>query len=117
MPESKGAVLVVEDIPQVRAMAVSIMEGLGCTVFDTYNGQHALALLEAHPEIQVLFADVRMPGMSGTELAEAAQRLRPDLRVVLTSGYVSRQDAPADIPFVPKPWRAQDLAGAVAGHA
>src|SRR3982751_1766596 len=113
MPLSKVAVLVVEDMPQTRATAVGIMEALGGTVFDAYNGQQALKLLQAHPKIQVLFADVRMPGMSGTELAEAAQRLRPDLRIVLTSGYVGPQDVPADIPFVPKPWRADAIAEVV----
>src|SRR3954454_12496538 len=102
MPMSKVAVLVVEDLPQVRATAVRIMEDLGCEVFDAYNGQQALELLEAHPEIQVLFTDVRMPRMSGPELAEVAQRLRPYLKIVLTSGYVSRTDVPADIPFVSK---------------
>src|SRR5215204_4258587 len=113
MPMSKVAVLVVEDVPQVRATAVRIMQDLGCTVFDAYNGHQALKLLQAHPEITVLFTDVRMPGMSGTELAEAAQRLRPDLKIVLTSGYVGPRDVPADVTFVPKPWRAQDLAEAV----
>src|SRR3954464_4561464 len=107
------AVLVVEDMPQVRATAVRIMEDLGCEVFDAYNGQQALELLQAHPEIEVLFADVRMPGMSGTELAEAAQRLRPDLQIVLTSGYVGQKDVPADITFVPKPWRVDAIAEAV----
>ncbi len=82
-------------------------------MFDAYNGHQALKLLQAHPEIQVLFADVRMPGMSGTELAEAAQRLRPDLKIVLTSGYVSPKDVPINIHFVPKPWRADDIAEAV----
>src|SRR5215216_7724466 len=113
MPMSKVAVLVVEDVPQARATAVGIMQDLGCTVFDAYNGHQALKLLQAHPEIEVLFTDVRMPGMSGTELAEAAQRLRPDLKIVLTSGYVGPRDVPADIPFVPKPWRAQDIAEVV----
>src|SRR3954466_4155477 len=113
MPMSNVAVLVVEDVPQVRATAVRIMEDLGCAVFDAYNGHQALKLLQAHLEIQVLFTDVRMPGMSGTELAEAAQRLRPDLKIVLTSGYVSPRDVPADITFVPKPWRVDAIAEAV----
>jgi CheY-like chemotaxis protein len=113
MPMSKVAVLVVEDMPQARATAVGIMQALGCTVFDAYNGHQALKLLQAHPEIQVLFTDVRMPGMSGTELAETAQRLRPDLRIVLTSGYVGPRDVPADITFVPKPWRMDAIAEAV----
>ena len=113
MSKNKVAVLVVEDAPQVRATAVRIMQDLGCEVFDAYNGHQALKLLQAHPEIEVLFADIRMPGMSGTELAEAAQRLRPDLKIVLTSGYVSPRDVPADITFVPKPWRVDAIAEAV----
>ena len=113
MPMSKVAVLVVEDVPQVRATAVRIMQDLGCEVFDAYNGHQALKLLQAHPEIEVLFADIRMPGMSGTELAEAAQRLRPDLKIVLTSGYVGPREMPADITFVPKPWRVDAIAEAV----
>src|SRR3954464_13550392 len=103
------AVLVVEDVPQIRATAVQMFQELGCEVFDAYNGQGALKILEARPEIQVLFADVHMPGMSGPELAQAARRLRPDLKVVLTSVYVSRDEVPGDIPFVPKPWRTGDL--------
>jgi CheY-like chemotaxis protein len=107
------AVLVVEDVPQIRATAVQLFQELGCEVFDTYNGQSALKILEARPEIQVLFADIRMPGMSGPELAQVARRLRPDHRIVLTSGYVSREDVPVGIPFVPKPWRTGDLADVV----
>src|SRR3954449_5675430 len=113
MPKCSVAVLVVDDVPQVRATAVRIMEDLGCEVFDAYNGHQALKLLQAHPEIEVLFTDVRMPGMSGTELAEAAQRLRPDLKIVLTSVYVGPKDVPAHIPFVPKPWRVDAIAEAV----
>ena len=113
MPRDTVVVIVVEDVPQVRATAVRIMEDLGCEVFDAYNGRDALKLLRAHPDIEVLFADVRMPGMSGTELAEAALRLRPDLRIVLTSGQATRNDLPAVFPFVPKPWRTRDIAQAV----
>ena len=106
------AVLVVEDIPQVREAAVQLIEELGCTVFDAYNGDQALRILRAHDEIRVLFADVRMPGMSGVELAKTAQRLRPDLHIVLTSGYVGPDDVPEDVVFVPKPWRAAEIAEA-----
>ena len=107
-------VLVVEDIPQVREAAVRIIEELGCRVFDAYNGDQALTILRAHDEIRVLFTDVRMPGMSGVELAEAARRLRPDLHIVLTSGYVGRDEVPEDVAFVPKPWRVAQLAEAIA---
>ena len=112
---NRGAVLVVEDMPQVRATAVQIFEEIGCQVFDAYNGRQALQLLEQHPEIKVLFADVRMPGMSGPELAEAARRLRPDLRVVLTSAYLGQDAVEDGIPFVPKPWHVSELRAAVFG--
>ena len=107
------AVLVVEDVPQVRATAVRILQGLGCDVVDAYNGDDALKRLRARPDINVMLADVRMPGLSGPELAQAARRLRPDLRVILTSGYVTAKDVPEDVVFVAKPWRASDLAKAV----
>ena len=103
-------VLVVDDDPRVRATAVSMLRRMGCKVLDAYSGPKALEVLEAHPEIDVLFADVRMPGMSGPELADEARRLRPDLNVVLTSGYVGKEQVPEDIPFVPKPWRLETLA-------
>ena len=107
------AVLVVEDVPQIRATAVQLFQELGCAVFDAYNGQSALKILEARPEIEVLFADVRMPGMNGPELAHVARRLRPDLKIVLTSGYVGKEHVPDGIPFVPKPWRTEALADVV----
>src|SRR3954454_17949196 len=103
------AVLVVEDLPQIRATAVQLFEELGCAVFDAYNGHGALKILEARPEIQVLFADARMPGMSGPELAQVALRLRPDLKVILTSVCVSRDVIANVIGFVPYPWRTVDL--------
>ena len=110
---NKPPVLVVEDMPHVRAAAVEIFEELGCPVFDAYNGEQALSILKKHDEIRVLFADIRMPGMSGVELAQAAQRLRPDLHVVLTSGYVGRDEVPENVAFVPKPWRFSEVANAV----
>lgn len=110
---NRVAVLVVEDMPQVRATAVRVLEEVGYEVYEAYNGQAALEVLDACPEIDILFSDVRLPGMSGPELAYAARRRRPDLRVVLTSGYVGREDVPEDMPFLSKPWRPQDFASAV----
>src|SRR4051812_25105008 len=94
-------ILVVDDDPRTRETAVSLFEALGFEVLDTYSGADALSLLSRHPDIEVLFTDVRMPGMSGTELAQKARRVRPDLHVVLTSGYPGEAPLP-DIPFVPK---------------
>jgi CheY-like chemotaxis protein len=110
---AKPSVLVVEDNPMSRATAIAMFETLGFTVFDAYDGHHALALLEARPEIGLLFIDVRMPGMSGPELAKVVRKRRPDIKLLLTSGYVGPEGVPSDLPFVPKPWRVDQVARAV----
>jgi CheY-like chemotaxis protein len=107
--DERMAVLVVDDNPAQRATAVDILQVLGCKVYDAYNGRDALRLLDLHPEIGLLFADIRMPGMTGEELAEAAMRIRPDVKIVLTSGFVDRVTVEG-ANFVPKPYRLDDLA-------
>ena len=119
MPRGSGrhheefAVLVVEDNPMVRANAVHLFQDLGFSVFDAYNGAEALRLIRTHREIGLLFLDVRMPGMSGPELAKIAVRIRPRLKIVLTSGYVDQRALPEEIPFVPKPWRVDQVSEAI----
>lgn len=105
-------VLVVDDVPLVRATATRILRELGHAVLDAWNGPDALALLDRHPEVDVLVADLRMPGMNGLDLSDAARRLRPDLPVVLTSGYVDESPRP-DLAFVGKPWRATAVTAAI----
>ena len=107
------AVLVVDDNPMVRANAVHLFQDLGFSVLDAYNGAEALRLIRAHAEIGLLFLDVRMPGMSGPELAAAAQRIRPALKIVFTSGYVDGRALPEKVPFVPKPWRVDQVSDAI----
>ena len=108
-----STVLVVDDNPMARATAVHLFQDFGFEVLDAYSGAAAMRLIEAHPGIGLLFVDVRMPGMSGLELAEAAQKARPHLKIVFTSGYVDRRDVPAYAPFVPKPWRVDAVAAAI----
>jgi CheY-like chemotaxis protein len=76
------------------------------------RGAAARIAAEARPEISLLFIDVRMPGMSGPELAEVVRRRRPEIKVVLTSGFVGEEDVPEGFPFVPKPWRMDQVARA-----
>ena len=54
--------------------------------------------------------------MSGPELAAVVRQRRPDIEVVLTSGYVGEDAVPRDLQFVPKPWRVDDVAKAVRNH-
>ena len=81
-------VLVVEDDALLRETAVQGLRQLGYQVLEAGNGPEALALLEAEPQVDLLFTDVVMPGgITGAELARRATARSPGLRVLLTSGY------------------------------
>ncbi|MBL8703445.1 MAG: PAS domain-containing protein [Rhodospirillales bacterium] len=81
-------ILLVEDDLMVRSFAVLQLKRLGYRVLDAENGPTALALLQRHDDIDLVFSDVVMPGgMTGQDLAREARRLRPGLLVLLTSGY------------------------------
>lgn len=110
MPDPSHTVLVVEDDPFVRAEAVELFRELGCRVLDTYHAEGALALLDQNPVIDILFTDVRMPGMDGLSLAQQVRRRRPDIMVVLTSAYTPPIAIEPPMTFLPKPWRRPDLA-------
>jgi PAS domain S-box-containing protein len=80
-------VLVVEDDEQVLALSGQMLRDLGYGVLEARGGNEALATLATHPEVRLLFTDVVMPDMNGRRLAEEAQKRRPDLRVLFTTGY------------------------------
>jgi CheY-like chemotaxis protein len=84
----REAVLVVEDDPFVRSYAVMCLRSLGYTVIAAVDGIDALQKLGSDARIDILFTDVVMPGgTNGFDLAERAARMRPTIRVLLTSGY------------------------------
>lgn len=81
-------VLVVEDDDDVRSYSTDSLRDLGYSVVEAPNGRAALKILESHPEIAVLFTDVGLPGgMNGRQLAEAARKQRPNLKILFTTGY------------------------------
>jgi PAS domain S-box-containing protein len=81
-------VLVVEDDEDVRAHAVELLRGLGYEVLAAVDGTSALAAIESEPRIRLMFTDVGLPGgRNGREVADAALRIRPDLKVLFTTGY------------------------------
>ncbi|MBN9562906.1 MAG: response regulator [Alphaproteobacteria bacterium] len=112
--EPGETVLVVEDEPDVMAMAVESLTELGYTTLTASDAASALRRLAGDGRIDILFSDVVMPGgMSGVELVVEARRLRPGLRVLLTSGYtasVNERQVPRDVPLLAKPYRRDDLA-------
>jgi signal transduction histidine kinase/response regulator RpfG family c-di-GMP phosphodiesterase len=104
--------LVVDDDPAVLALTVEMLGDLGYRIVTAANAAQALAALKKDPAIDLLFSDVVMPGgVSGVGLARKARVLRPDLRVLLTSGYVgSAAPLAADVPLIDKPYKRADLA-------
>lgn len=81
-------VLVVEDHEGLREYSAGVLRELGYRVLEAPNGQTALELLrEEESEVDLLFTDVVLPGLNGRELADQALRVRPDLKVLFTTGY------------------------------
>jgi PAS domain S-box-containing protein len=80
-------VLVVEDDDDVRLFTTESLRELGFTVVQAHDAPSALKLLEIRPEVQLIFTDVGLPGMNGAQLVAAARALRPDIKVLFTTGY------------------------------
>jgi CheY-like chemotaxis protein len=112
-PAGSERVLVVEDNDEVRHAVVDMLAGWGYRVVAAENPDVAAAILERDAGFDLLFTDVVMPGsMSAIELAALAQRRRPEIAVLLTSGYardlIPMEDRP-DYPMIAKPYRGEEL--------
>lgn len=114
-----ATILVVEDDPDVRKVATAQLGSLGYAVIEARDAASALDVLRSDRIIDMLFTDVMMPGdLSGLDLGREAQKVRPGLAVLYTSGFTetSLQDQDpgqiADIRdrLIPKPYRLRDLA-------
>jgi len=105
----RETILLVEDEMALRRVAERILSSAGYTVISTGTGAEALAQLDAHPQIALVLSDVVMPGMSGHELAVEVLRRRPEIAVLLASGY-ARDAFPDRAPqgegftFIAKPY-------------
>ena len=84
---SNTLVLVVEDEPRMRRLAVEAFRDLGYGVLHADGPEHGARHHRRTPRHRLLFTDVVMPGMSGRQLAEEAQRRRPALKVIYTTGF------------------------------
>ena len=114
LPPGLG-VLLVEDNDHVRGFAEQLLEDLGCRVTSAASAEEAMEHLEGEA-VAFLFSDVVMPGKSGVELARAARQRRPDLPVLLATGYSEEILGPAGAEFeiVRKPYDARQLETALA---
>ena len=108
-------ILVVEDDDSVRRVAVEALTDLGYTVVSAPGGKQALTELQTLPRVDLLFTDIVMPGMNGRQLAEASQRIKPQLKVLYTTGYtrnaiVHNGMLDPGIALLAKPFALHDLA-------
>jgi signal transduction histidine kinase len=109
-------VLLVEDEPVVRELAVATLREKGYTVVEAVNGEEGLRLARQHDgKIDLVLTDVVMPVMGGKEMADALRTSHPDTKVLFTSGYT--EDALGHhgvlrpgILFLPKPYMTATLA-------
>lgn len=112
-PPEPPTILVVEDEPEERFLAATLLEEAGFKVVEAETAERALAILREQGEtIDVVFSDVRTPGpIGGFELARVIGVTWPRVHVILTSGDAG--DQPSDLrmsaTFVKKPWRALDI--------
>lgn len=98
-------ILVVEDEWLVRDVVARELEDAGYTVLESDSAERALEVLRER-EVDLLFTDIRLPGIDGWSLAEEARILRPDLPVIYATGYTVEQ--PRQVPesfFLNKPYR------------
>lgn len=107
-------VLVVEDNPEVRAVAVTLLENLNYRTIAVDSAKSALQILAAGTQIDVVFSDIMLPGdLDGVALAEAIGKRYPRLPVLLTSGYAKALSGRHGLPILRKPYQISALAEAM----
>ena len=112
----RATILVVDDDPDVREVAVSNLESLGYHMLAAEDGQTALRVLARNAPVDLLLVDMAMPGMNGVEVIRRARERQHDLRALLVTGYADVDAfAPAESDMIlQKPYRLERLAEAVA---
>jgi CheY-like chemotaxis protein len=113
--ESKRpVVLIVEDECLLRLDAADMISEAGFEVVEAANADQAIEILEARPDITVIFTDIQMPGsMDGLKLARAVRGRWPPIKIVATSGHVGlgATDLPEGGRFLSKPYSPMQIAG------
>lgn len=112
-PPARPVVLVVEDQPILRIMAVDLAEDAGFEVIDTASADEAVRILETRLDIRIVFTDIDMPGgLDGMKLAALIRNRWPPIEIIITSG--KRMPRPEDMParglFFQKPYRSEEVA-------
>jgi PAS domain S-box-containing protein len=112
LPHTVGpvTVLLVDDDALIAMSSVDMLEDLGHTVFEANSGQAALEILRQEPGIALMITDFSMPNMNGAQLATAAKQIRPDLPILVATGYADLPDGMGiDLPRLGKPYTQNQL--------
>lgn len=111
----KIRILVVDDDALIAMSTVDMLEDLGHEVVEANSGDRALEILRADSAIDLLVTDYAMPRMNGGQLAVAARQLRPDLPVLMATGYADlAAGSGIDLPKIAKPYHQDQLAAEIA---
>ncbi|WP_332908814.1 response regulator [Sphingomonas mollis] len=105
-------VLVVEDEPMLRLLAVDMVEDAGFTALEAANSTEAVRILETRRDIQIVFTDVNMPqGIDGLDLATCIRDRWPWIEIIITSGkpFPINTPLPARSVFYTKPYRQAQI--------
>jgi PAS domain S-box-containing protein len=109
-PGRPATILVVDDDPLIAMSAVDMLEDLGHTVIEANSAQRALEILEVGQAVDLMMTDQAMPGMTGVELAEIVRRKRPNMPVLLATGYADLPTAQkSNLPRLSKPYLQAQL--------
>lgn len=110
----RPVVLIVEDDLLLRMDAADMIAAAGFEAIEAGNADQAIAILEARPDISVVFTDIQMPGsMDGLRLARAVRGRWPPIKIVATSGrvHVAETDLPEGGRFLLKPYSPIEVTG------
>jgi CheY-like chemotaxis protein len=108
----RPVILIVEDEFLLRMHAADMIGDAGFDVVEAGNADEAIAILEARPDIHVVFTDIQMPGaMDGLKLARFVRGRWPPIKIVATSGFVrvGKDDLPEGSVFLSKPYRPEHI--------
>jgi len=119
IPAESPLLLVVDDEPLVRMVIADFLRGGGFWVMEAGTADEAVGMLRRHADIRLVVTDILMPGaLNGFDLAEWIGHHRPDVRVLLTSGYFSEAQLPSRLNWrgrlIRKPYSLRDVSNRIA---
>ena len=116
-PAARGTALLVDDEDLVRMSTADMLIDLGYSVIEASSAEDALRVVGEGLSPDLLVTDHLMPGMTGVELARSLRALRPELPVLIISGYAEAEGIAPEIPRLTKPFRNSELAESLSGLA